>query len=58
MLSQTKYEKITKEASQLIPSLSGGQIDVARVITLLKEITGEGKKVRKDRRAILESRIK
>ena len=58
MLSKTKYEKITKEASQLIPSLSGGQIDVPRVITLLKEITGEVKSKKIDHRAILQSKLK
>jgi hypothetical protein len=58
MLSQTKYEKITKEARQLIPSLSGGQIDVPRVITLLKEITGEVKTKKIDHRAILQKKLK
>jgi hypothetical protein len=58
MLSQTKYEKITKEAEQLLVSVSGGIISTPRIIRFLKEITGEVKPKKEDRRSILEKRLK
>lgn len=59
MLSKSKYEEVTKEALNLLNAISAGKIYTPRLIKFLKEFTGEVKpRKRKDRRAILEQRIK
>jgi hypothetical protein len=57
MLSQTKYKELTKEAEQLLVSVSGGIISTPRIIKFLKEITGDVKP-KKDKRSFLESKLK
>ncbi len=58
MLSKSKYEQLTKEANAILNAVSGGHISVPRITSLLKEFTGQNKRKTKDRRSILEQRIK